>query len=84
MTTTAISPHAARAAFDPPPRQPAPTRVIEIGEVTAGIAVPEHGGVRFYSSERSFDAIDGVLYPSVERAARAARGRLGSLRDRLP
>ena len=82
MTTFARSAHAARAAFDLPHRTPAPTRVIEIGEVTAGIAVPENGGVRFYSSERSFDAIDGVLYPSVERAARAARGRLGSHRAR--
>ena len=80
--TTAASAGAARAAFDPYPLDPAPTRVIEVGEVTAGIAVPEPGGVRFFSSERSFDALDGVLYPSVERAARAARGRLGSIRGR--
>ncbi|GJD94900.1 hypothetical protein [Methylobacterium iners] len=50
-------------------------RVIEIGEVTAGIAVPERGGVRFFSSERRFDAIDGVVFGSVEQAARAARER---------
>ena len=52
-----------------------PARVIEIGEITAGIAVPEHGGVRFFSSERSFDTLDGTLFRSVEQAARAARGR---------
>ncbi len=51
-----------------------PTRVIEVGEITAGIAVPEHGGVRFFSSERSFDPLDGTLFRSVEQAARAARG----------
>ena len=52
-----------------------PTRVIEVGEITAGIAVPEHGGVRFFSSERSFDTLDGTLFRSVEQAARAARSR---------
>ena len=82
MIITATPARAARAAFESYPVNPIPTRVIEIGEVTAGIAVPEHGGVRFFSSERSFDALDGVLYPSVERAARAARGHLGSMRGR--
>ncbi|WP_244480509.1 hypothetical protein [Methylobacterium sp. Leaf399] len=56
-------------------REPAPTRVIEIGEVTAGIAVPEHGGVRFFSSRRDFDPLDGTVFPSVEQAARAVRTR---------
>lgn len=50
-------------------------RVIEIGEVTAGIAVPERGGVRFFSSERTFDALDGAVFGSVEQAAKAARER---------
>lgn len=50
-------------------------RVIEIGEVTAGIAVPERGGVRFFSSERTFDPLDGVVFGSVEQAAKAARER---------
>ncbi len=50
-------------------------RVIEVGDLTAGIAVPERGGVRFYSSERSFDALDGTLFRSVEQAARVARER---------
>ena len=51
-------------------------RVIEVGETTAGIAVPEHGGVRFYSSKRSFDGLDGTLFRSFEQATRAARERL--------
>lgn len=55
--------------------EPAPTRIIEIGEVAAGIAVPEHGGVRFFSSTRDFDILDGTVFRSVEQAAKAARDR---------
>lgn len=50
-----------------------PARVIEVGELTAGIVVPERGGVRFFSSERRFDGLDGTLFRSLEQAARAAR-----------
>ena len=50
-----------------------PTRVIEIGDLTAGIAVPERGGVRFFSSEPRFDGLDGTLFRTIEQAARAAR-----------
>lgn len=53
-------------------------RVVEVGEITAGIAVPEHGGVRFYSSTRVFDALDGQLFRSFEQANRAARERVHS------
>lgn len=53
--------------------EPVPTRVIEVGEITAGIAVPEQDGVRFFSSERLFDALDGTLFGSVAQATRAAR-----------
>ncbi len=52
-----------------------PTRVIEIGDLTAGIAVPERGGVRFFSSERRFDGLDGTLFRTIEQAARAARDK---------
>ena len=55
--------------------EPAPARIIEIGEEAAGIAVPERGGVRFFSSARDFDALDGTVFRSVEQAARAARDR---------
>ena len=58
--------------------EPAPPRVIEIGEVTAGIAVPEPGGVRFFSSSRDFAPLDGTVFRSVEQAARAARDRFRS------
>ncbi|WP_442785903.1 hypothetical protein [Methylobacterium sp. C25] len=60
---------------DPTPHDRMTARIIEVGETTAGIAVPEHGGVRFYSSERSFDTLDGTLFRSFEQATRAARER---------
>lgn len=68
--TRALSPKEIPSSFL---TEPVPTRVIEVGEVTAGIAVPEQGGVRFFSSERLFDALDGTLFGSVEQASRAAR-----------
>ncbi len=58
--------------------EPAPPRVIEVGEITAGIAVPEPGGVRFFASSRDFAPLDGTVYRSVEQAARAARDRFRS------
>lgn len=60
-----------------------PARVIEIGEVTAGIAVPEGRGVRFFSSARDFDGLDGAVFRTAEQAARAARTRM-SARTRPP
>ena len=62
-------------APDPPPDRIEPPRVIEIGEVTAGIAVPEGRGVRFFSSSRDFDGLDGAVFRNAEQAARAARER---------
>lgn len=53
-----------------------PARVIEIGEVTAGIAVPEGRGVRFFSSARDFDGLDGAVFRTAEQATRAARERI--------
>ncbi|MCJ2014557.1 hypothetical protein [Methylobacterium sp. J-076] len=63
------------AAEPPPPFPPGPAlaRVIEIGEVAAGIAVPEEKGVRFFSASRDFDGLDGQLFRSPEQAARAVR-----------
>ncbi|KAA0121795.1 hypothetical protein CIW48_21785 [Methylobacterium sp. P1-11] len=68
---------------DPAIGPAAPARVIEIGEVTAGIAVPEGRGVRFFSSARDFDGLDGAVFRTAEQAARAARARM-SARTRSP
>ena len=67
--------HRAERARNQLHAEPAPPRIIEIGEVTAGIAVPEAGGVRFFSSSRDFAPLDGTVFRSVEQAARAARDR---------
>ncbi|MBE7249492.1 hypothetical protein ACLBX9_07830 [Methylobacterium sp. A49B] len=55
-----------------------PARVIEIGEITAGIAVPEGRGVRFFSSARDFDGLDGAVFRTTAQAARAARERVSA------
>jgi hypothetical protein len=46
-------------------------QIIEIGSITAGIVVAERGGVRFFSSERRFDGLDGTIFRSVAHASRA-------------
>ncbi|MCJ2057142.1 hypothetical protein MKL09_11310 [Methylobacterium sp. J-048] len=68
--------HVARA--EPAADRTEPPRVIEIGEVTAGIAVPEGRGVRFFSSARDFDGLDGTVFRNAEQAARAARDRIAA------
>lgn len=70
--TTAVPAPAPSAA----PDRVEPPRVIEIGEITAGIAVPEERGVRFFSSARDFDSLDGALFRTAEQATRAARERV--------
>jgi hypothetical protein len=50
-------------------------RVIEIGSVTAGVAVPEENGFRFFSSQRPFDALDGRRFRSLKQATAAASDR---------
>ncbi|ANY85292.1 hypothetical protein BB934_44825 (plasmid) [Microvirga ossetica] len=50
-------------------------RVIEIGSVTAGIAVPDEGGFRFFSSGHPFDALDGRRFRSLKQATAAAHER---------
>jgi hypothetical protein len=50
-------------------------RVIEFGSVTAGIAVPEEGGFRFFSSQRAFDALDGRRFRSLRQITAAVHDR---------
>lgn len=47
-------------------------RVIAIGGITVGIAVPEEGGFRFFSSQRAFDALDQRRFRSLRQVAAAA------------
>ncbi len=50
-------------------------RIIEIDSVTAGIAVPDENGLRFFSSQRPFDALDGRRFRSIKQVTAAARER---------
>ena len=54
----------------------ASAHVIEVGEITAGIVVLEHGGFRFFASERAFSSLEGAVFRTADQAARAARERL--------
>jgi hypothetical protein len=54
----------------------ASAHIIEVGNRTAGIVVREHGGFRFFASERAFRPLEGTLFRTVDQAARAARERL--------
>ncbi|MFB9263120.1 hypothetical protein ACFFWD_08055 [Bradyrhizobium erythrophlei] len=47
--------------------------IIEISGQTAGIVVSEERGFRFFSSERTFDCLDGGHFGSARAAERAAR-----------
>lgn len=73
LVTPVNHPDPSPSSADTPPPAPALARVIEIGEVAAGIAVPEDRGVRFFSASRDFDGLDGMLFRSPEQAARAVR-----------
>ena len=53
----------------------ASAHVIEVGEITAGIVVLEHGGFRFFASERAFHSLEGALFRTADQL-RAARERL--------
>ena len=52
--------------------------IVEVGGRTAGIVVREHGGFRFFASERAFYSLEGALFRTADQAARAARERLRS------
>jgi transposase len=56
----------------------ASAHVIEVGEITAGIVVLEHGGFRFFASERAFSSLEGAVFRTTDHAVRAARERLRS------
>ena len=60
----------------------ASAHIIEIGDRAAGIVVLEHGGFRFFASDRPFYPLDGTLFRSIDQAARAARERLRSRKAR--
>lgn len=50
--------------------------IIEIHDRTAGIITGDERGFRFFSSERTFDSLDGQQFRSPRHAERAARALL--------
>jgi hypothetical protein len=54
----------------------ASAHIVEVGDRAAGIVVREHGGFRFFASERAFHPLEGALFRTIDQAARAARERL--------
>ena len=54
----------------------ASAHIVEVGDRTAGIVVREHGGFRFFASERAFHPLEGALFRTIDQAALAARERL--------
>jgi hypothetical protein len=50
--------------------------IIEVHNRTAGIVARGEGGFRFFSSERSFDSLEGRQFRSARDAERAARALL--------
>src|SRR3954447_15883325 len=49
----------------------ASAHIIEVGGRAAGIVIREHGGFRFFASERAFQALEGGLFRTIDQAARA-------------
>lgn len=47
--------------------------VIEITGITAGLAVPERGGFRFYAADNRFAGLDGSRFGALDQIVRAGR-----------
>jgi hypothetical protein len=51
--------------------------IIEVHQRTAGIVTVDEGGVRFFSSDRAFDRLDGQEFRTTRDAERAATALFG-------
>ncbi len=47
--------------------------VIEITGITAGLAVPERGGYRFFAADARFAGLDGSRFGGLDQIERAGR-----------
>ncbi|MFH6780876.1 MULTISPECIES: hypothetical protein [Methylobacterium] len=50
-----------------------PARIVEVGETSAGIVVPETDGFRFFSAHPDFHTLEGQVFRSPRHATRAAQ-----------
>jgi hypothetical protein len=48
--------------------------VIEIGDISAGVAVRERGGFAFVATDRRFNVLDGSKFKRIQQVENAARG----------
>ncbi|KMO30458.1 hypothetical protein VQ02_28030 [Methylobacterium variabile] len=48
-------------------------RIVEVGETSAGIVVPETDGFRFFSAHPDFHVLEGRVFRSPRHATRAAQ-----------
>ena len=48
--------------------------VIEIGDISAGVAVRERGGFSFVATDRRFNVLDGSKFKRIQQVENAARG----------
>jgi len=55
--------------------------IIEVRERTAGIVTGDEHGFHFFSSERTFDRLDGREFRSARDAERAATALFDALRN---
>lgn len=56
--------------------------IIELGDISAGILVPESRGFRFFAAGSPFHRLEGASFGSIEQAKRAARALLRPGRSR--
>ncbi|KMO32355.1 hypothetical protein ACQVP2_28350 [Methylobacterium aquaticum] len=59
-----------------------PARIVEVGETSAGIVVPETDGFRFFSAHPDFQTLDGQIFRSPRHATRAAQDLHARKRNR--
>lgn len=52
--------------------------VIEITGITAGLAVPERGGYRFFAADARFAGLDGSRFGALDQIERAGRRHVRS------
>ena len=48
-------------------------RIVEVGETSAGIVVPDPDGFRFFAAHPDYHALEGQVFRSPHHATRAAQ-----------
>jgi hypothetical protein len=59
-------------------------RIIEIGEITVGIVLPDQNGFRIFASEKRFNSLERKSFRSIDHARAAAHRLLAATQQRPP